>query len=34
MICGPPVMMDLVQEALRERGVPHAQIQLERFALV
>jgi predicted ferric reductase len=34
MICGPPVMMDLVHEALLDRGVPHARIQLERFALV
>lgn len=34
MICGPPVMMDVVHETLLERGVPHARIQLERFALV
>jgi predicted ferric reductase len=34
MICGPPVMMDSVQDALLERGVPHSRIQLERFALV
>jgi predicted ferric reductase len=34
MICGPEVMMDLVQQALLDRGVPHARIQLERFALV
>jgi predicted ferric reductase len=34
MICGPPVMMDLVHQALLDRGVPHARIQLERFALV
>jgi predicted ferric reductase len=34
MICGPPVMMDAVHEALLHRGVPHARIQLERFNLV
>jgi predicted ferric reductase len=34
MICGPPVMMDLVHATLLERGVPHARIQLEKFALV
>jgi predicted ferric reductase len=34
MICGPPVMMDVVHETLLERGVPHARIQLERFVLV
>jgi predicted ferric reductase len=34
MVCGPPVMMDVVQDALRERDVPQARIQLERFALV
>jgi predicted ferric reductase len=33
MICGPPIMMELVQEALRERGVPQRHIQLERFSL-
>jgi predicted ferric reductase len=34
MICGPPAMMNAVNDALVERGVPHARIQLERFALV
>ncbi|CAN5660905.1 ferredoxin reductase family protein [soil metagenome] len=34
MVCGPPPMMDAVQEALLERGVPQERIQLERFALV
>jgi predicted ferric reductase len=34
MICGPPVMMDAVHDALLERGVPQARIQLERFNLV
>jgi predicted ferric reductase len=34
MICGPPAMMDAVHGALLERDVPHARIQLERFALV
>jgi predicted ferric reductase len=34
MVCGPPAMMDAVHEALLERDVPHARIQLERFALV
>jgi predicted ferric reductase len=33
MICGPPVMMDLVRDALLERGIANEQIQLERFAL-
>ncbi|HSJ09041.1 MAG TPA: ferric reductase-like transmembrane domain-containing protein [Longimicrobiales bacterium] len=33
MICGPPVMMDLVQQALIERGVAQARIQLEKFVL-
>lgn len=33
MICGPPVMMDLVQQALIERGVAQSQIQLEKFVL-
>jgi predicted ferric reductase len=33
MICGPPIMMDLVQDALLEHGVPQRHIQLERFAL-
>lgn len=34
MICGPPPMMDAVEEALLARGVPRGRIQLERFALV
>lgn len=34
LLCGPPAMMDGVQSALRERGVPQRHIQLERFALV
>jgi predicted ferric reductase len=34
MVCGPPPMMDTVHEALLERDVPHARIQLERFVLV
>jgi predicted ferric reductase len=34
MICGPPPMMDAVNDALVERDVPHARIQLERFDLV
>jgi predicted ferric reductase len=34
MVCGPPPMMDAVHEALLERDVPHARIQLERFVLV
>jgi predicted ferric reductase len=34
MICGPPVMMDIVQDSLRERGIAQDHIQLERFALV
>jgi predicted ferric reductase len=34
MICGPPVMMDVVRAALLERGVAQSNIQLERFALV
>jgi predicted ferric reductase len=34
MICGPPMMMDVVQDSLKERGVPQARIQLERFTLV
>jgi predicted ferric reductase len=34
MICGPPPMMDAVNDALLERDVPHARIQLERFDLV
>jgi ferredoxin-NADP reductase len=34
MICGPPPMMAAVNDALLERDVPHARIQLERFDLV
>jgi predicted ferric reductase len=34
LICGPPPMMEGVQAALLERGVPQRHIQLERFALV
>jgi predicted ferric reductase len=33
MICGPPVMMDIVRDALLERGVPQADVQFERFTL-
>jgi predicted ferric reductase len=33
MICGPPVMMDAVHEALLQHGVAQDRIQLERFAL-
>lgn len=33
MICGPPVMMEIVHAALLERDVPHARIQLEKFSL-
>lgn len=33
LICGPPPMMEAVQAALIERGVPQRHIQLERFAL-
>jgi predicted ferric reductase len=33
MICGPPVMMDAMHDALLQRGVPQDRIQLERFAL-
>lgn len=32
-ICGPEPMMISVHEALLERGIPEARIQLERFAL-
>jgi predicted ferric reductase len=32
-VCGPPAMMDAVHAALRERGVPERDIQLERFDL-
>jgi predicted ferric reductase len=34
MICGPPIMLDVVQAALIGRGVPQARIQLEKFDLV
>ncbi|HSJ06481.1 MAG TPA: hypothetical protein VK936_07260, partial [Longimicrobiales bacterium] len=34
MICGPPIMLDVVQAALIGRGVPKARIQLEKFDLV
>jgi predicted ferric reductase len=33
MVCGPPPMMDAVQDSLRGRDVPQARIQLEKFAL-
>jgi ferredoxin-NADP reductase len=33
-VCGPPMMMDAVHQALLEREVPEAHIQLERFSLV
>jgi predicted ferric reductase len=33
-ICGPPVMMDAVQAALRAQGVPLETIHSERFNLV
>jgi predicted ferric reductase len=33
MICGPPVMMDLVRDALLERDVAQTDIQFERFTL-
>lgn len=32
-ICGPPVMLDAVEQGLMQLGIPLAQIQLERFAL-
>jgi len=33
-VCGPPVMMDAVQQALIELGVPLEHIHTERFSLV
>jgi len=33
-VCGPPPMMDAVEEALRARGIPRARIRSERFELV
>lgn len=33
-VCGPPAMMDAVQDALREVGIPREKIQLEQFDLV
>jgi predicted ferric reductase len=32
-LCGPPIMMGLVRQALRDLGVPNARIHWERFAL-
>ena len=32
-VCGPPAMMDAVQDALAEHGVPGAHVKLEKFAL-
>lgn len=32
-VCGPPPMMDAVEEALRERGIPRRCIRSERFDL-
>jgi predicted ferric reductase len=32
-VCGPPPMMDAVERALREQGVPLERIQEERFSL-
>lgn len=32
-ICGPPPLMDAVEEALEQKGVPRQHIQLERFNL-
>ncbi|MFO7547451.1 MAG: ferric reductase-like transmembrane domain-containing protein [Acidimicrobiia bacterium] len=34
LVCGPPAMMDAVQEALLDRGVPLSSIHSERFDLV
>lgn len=31
VICGPPVMMDVAERALRERGLPLSRIHSERF---
>jgi predicted ferric reductase len=33
-VCGPPVMMDLVQQYLLELGVPLERIHTERFSLI
>jgi predicted ferric reductase len=33
-ICGPPVMMDAVERALRSLGVPIGDIHAEKFNLV
>lgn len=33
-VCGPPVLMDLAEVALREAGVPWFRIYVERFTLV
>ncbi|GGI08829.1 ferredoxin reductase family protein [Egicoccus halophilus] len=32
-VCGPPPMLDAVEEALEQHGVPMEQIQIERFDL-
>jgi predicted ferric reductase len=32
-ICGPPPMMEAVHDALMERGVPEADVEMERFVL-
>lgn len=34
LVCGPPPMMDLVEQALVDRGVPMAQVYAERFDIV
>jgi ferredoxin-NADP reductase len=31
-LCGSPRMMATVEKSLRDIGVPHAQIHLERFS--
>lgn len=33
-VCGPPAMMEAVQDALREVGIPREKIQMEQFDLV
>jgi NAD(P)H-flavin reductase len=33
-VCGPPAMMDAVQDALRAVGIPREKIQMEQFDLV
>jgi predicted ferric reductase len=33
-VCGPPPMLDAVEDSLEKRGVPVENIQVERFALV